>query len=421
MKKLKEADLYQSELIKVSGKLVDRYNCCLLKLGFTATKLTTFSVDGIGWSPEIAKEKDDVHYLNNGEANSHGIIITPQQKGLPVYTPFHSFDRELMKLVFKTYGNQISDITRDCAIYLDFDQKIDVFYEPLDVMKYRDVTIHFHLINDLDKAQKEQLKLIDYFQQDHNFIDEEVHQKLLDSAKQYGDLRNRDLKLDELHFTTDSFYTRAFGGMYLLRDFTSPILIFENETSYDEAIKNRKKRITICHIADSDLTATLQAHSIVQINLEKGIHEERYQRIKRYMLMNLLDSTSHPIKEILQSKSLFKSYLNKIAIEDRKKIMGVEIYLEKRRENPLIKMKDVIDEQLLHAMYIPHPKLKPNHQDLIWKLLVNISPKDILLVYWYDKEEFYKQYKAWDESTKDWVIETIRNNFLNLETNKQRV
>ena len=387
MKKLKEADLYQSELIKVSGKLVDRYNCCLLKLGFTATKLTTFSVDG----------------------------------GLPVYTPFHSFDRELMKLVFKTYGNQISDITRDCAIYLDFDQKIDVFYEPLDVMKYRDVTIHFHLINDLDKAQKEQLKLIDYFQQDHNFIDEEVHQKLLDSAKQYGDLRNRDLKLDELHFTTDSFYTRAFGGMYLLRDFTSPILIFENETSYDEAIKNRKKRITICHIADSDLTATLQAHSIVQINLEKGIHEERYQRIKRYMLMNLLDSTSHPIKEILQSKSLFKSYLNKIAIEDRKKIMGVEIYLEKRRENPLIKMKDVIDEQLLHAMYIPHPKLKPNHQDLIWKLLVNISPKDILLVYWYDKEEFYKQYKAWDESTKDWVIETIRNNFLNLETNKQRV
>ena len=101
--------------------------------------------------------------------------------------------------------------------------------------------------------------------------------------------------------------------------------------------------------------------------------------------------------------------------------MGVEIYLEKRRENPLIKMKDVIDEQLLHAMYIPHPKLKPNHQDLIWKLLVNISPKDILLVYWYDKEEFYKQYKTWDESTKDWVIETIRNNFLNLETNKQRV
>ena len=170
-----------------------------------------------------------------------GLLLPLSKKGLPVYTPFHSFDRELMKLVFKTYGNQISDITRDCAIYLDFDQKIDVFYEPLDVMKYRDVTIHFHLINDLDKAQKEQLKLIDYFQQDHNFIDEEVHQKLLDSAKQYGDLRNRDLKLDELHYTTDSFYTRAFGGMYLLRDFTSPILIFENEASYDEAIKNRKK------------------------------------------------------------------------------------------------------------------------------------------------------------------------------------
>ena len=86
--------------------------------------------------------------------------------------------------------------------------------------------------------------------------------------------------------------------------------------------KTERSCITICHIADSDLSATLQAHSIVQINLEKGIHEERYQRIKRYMLMNLLDSTTHPIKEILQSKSLFKSYLNKIAIEDRKKNYG---------------------------------------------------------------------------------------------------
>lgn len=411
MQKLKEADLYQSELIKVSGKLVDRYNICMEKLGFTKTKLKTFSVDGIGWSPEIAKEKGDVHYLNNGEANSHGIIITPQQKGLPIYVPFHSFDKELMKLVFKTYGNQISDITRDCAIYLDFDQKIDVFYEPLDVLKYQDVTIHFHLINDLDEAQKEQLELIEYFERDYNFIDEEVHQRLLESAKKHGDLRDRDLVLEELHYTTDSFYTRAFGGMYLLRDFTSPILVFEKEESYSEAIKNRKKKITIYHVADDELVDTLQAHSIVQFNLEKVTEEMRYERVKKHMLVKHLNETNHPIKEILDSKSLFKSYLNKIEIEHRKKVMGVEIYLEKRRENPLIKMKEIIDEQLLYAMYAPHSKLKPNHQDLVWKLLVNISPKDILFVYWYDKEEFYKQYQTWDESMKDWVIETIRNNF----------
>ena len=411
MQKLKEADLYQSELVQVSGKLVDRYNECLVSLGFTPSELTSFSVDGIGWSPEVAKEKGDIHYLNNGEANSHGIIVTPKQKGLPIYVPFHSFDLELMKLVFKTYGSQIADITRDCAIYLDFDQKIDVFYEPLDVLKYQDVTIFFHLINDLDEAQKEQLELIEYFERDDNFIDEEVHRRLLESAKKYGDLRGRDLELEELHYTTDSFYTRAFGGMYLLRDFTSPILVFEEEASYKEAIQNRKKRIAIYHVFDDELVDRLQAHSITQYNLEKVVEEPRYERIKKYLLVQHLEETSHPIQDILESKSLFKSYLNRIDIPARKKVMGVEIYLDKRREDPLTKMKDVIDEKLLYAMYSPHVSLKPSHQDLIWKLLVNISPLDILFTYWYDKDEFYKKYNTWDDSMKDWVIDTIRNNF----------
>ena len=159
MQKLKQANLYRSELIPVSGKLVERYNKCLVKLGFSETKLTSFSIDGIGWSPEIAEEKNDIHYLNNGEANPHAIIITPLQKGLPVYNPFHSFDRELMKLVFKTHDKKIQDITRDSAICIDFDQNIDVFYEPLDVLKYKDVSINFHLIDNLDKAKKEQLAL----------------------------------------------------------------------------------------------------------------------------------------------------------------------------------------------------------------------------------------------------------------------
>ena len=156
MQKLKAANLYQSELIPISGKLVERYNQCLLKLGFEPTKLKSFSIDGIGWSPEIAEEKKELHYLNHGEANPHGIIISPLQKGKPVYVPTHSFDREMMQLVFKMYGSQINDITRDCAICLDFDQDIDAFYEPLDILKYDAIYIRFHLINDLNKIQEEE-------------------------------------------------------------------------------------------------------------------------------------------------------------------------------------------------------------------------------------------------------------------------
>lgn len=410
MQKLKEANLYQSELIPISGKLVERYNTCLAKMGFAKTKLKKFSIDGLGWSPEIAGEKDDLHYLNNGEANPHGIIVSPLQKGVPVYVPTHSFDRELMKQVFKEHGDAINDITRDSAICIDFDQKIDVFYEAMDILKYKEVVVSFRLMNDLETAKKEQLALVSAFKKDTNFIDEKVHEQLLASAKKYGDLRTRKVTLKEIRFPVESFYTKAFGGVYLLRNTVLPMLVFESEVSYKEVKKNKISDVLMYHILQPELMEKLQSYSIVECDLEATLTQKRYHRIKKYVFSEHLAKTSHPVKEVLEDSILFKSYLNKIDIKARKKVMGVELYLEKKKTNSLLKVEDFIESNIFYALHTPHSSLLPNDQDLIWKLLVNVSPKDILFLYWYDKEEFYKQFKTWDESLKDWVIETICNN-----------
>ena len=411
MQKLKEANLYRSELIPVSGKLVERYNKCLKTLGFKETKLKSFSVDGIGWSPEVAEEKKDVHYLNHGDANPHGIIISPLQRGKPVYLPFHSFDRKMMLHIFKTHGSKINDITRDSAICIDFDQDIDVFYEPLDVLKYDDVTITFRLIDNLEEKQKEQLKLIDKFRTGNNFIDENIHQELLESAKTYGDLRNRDLNLHPLHFSTDSFYTRAFDGVYLLRDFITPIVVFESEATYKEAIKDTIHDVLIYHINQPELIDKLKSHIIIECDLEYMVTTPNYDRIKKFELSQLLQNAEHPIKEILDSKSLFRSYLNKINIKSRKQIMGVELYLERLERSNAYKIEDMVSQSMYFALHQPHSSLSAEHRDLIHKLLINISPKDVLYLYWYDKEQFYESYSTWDESFRDWVIKTIKSNF----------
>ncbi len=407
MDKLKEANLYRSELIPVKGKLVERYNQCLIKLGFKPTELISFFIDGIGWSPEIAEEKGDTHYLNNGEANPHCILITPLQKGLPVYNPFHSYDRALMKMVFKEHGTEINDITRDSAICIDFDQDIDVFYDPLDILKYTDVKVTFRLVDDLGDAKKEQLKLIKLFNEENNFINEDVHQQLIESGKKYGDLRNRKLSLKPIVFTTDSFYTKAFGGVYLLRNFLDPILVFEKKETYTEAIKDTSHDVLMFHIDQPQLIAKLKDHLIIECDIKSDITLKRYERIKKYLFSEYLEETNNPIKDILDDKMLFKSYLNRVDVKVRKKVMSLERYLEKSNSNKSIKIKDVVDHEVYYALHSPHSSLRANHQDLIWKLLVNISPKDILFLYWYDKEEFYKGYKLWDDSLKEWVIDTI--------------
>ncbi|NRD20220.1 hypothetical protein HNV08_09180 [Winogradskyella eckloniae] len=410
MNKLKQANLYRSELISISGKLVERYNKCLKTLGFKETKLKSFYIDGIGWSPEIAEEKKNTQYLNHGDANPHGIIISPLQKGKPVYLPFHSFDKEMMQHVFRTHGQKINDITRDSAICIDFDQNIDVFYEPLDVLKYDNVNITFRLIDNLEQVQRDQLKLVDTFRTDNNFIDENIHKQLLESAKTYGDLRDRDLSLHPLHFSTDSFYTRAFDGVYLLRDFIKPIVVFESLEYYKEAIKDTVHDVLIYHIAQPELIAKLTDHIIIECDLEHMVNTSNYERIKKYELAQFLKDTEHPIKTILNDKVLFKSYLNKIDIKARKQVMGVELYLEKLERSNAFKIEDIVDQSLYFSLHQPHSSLSSEHRDLIHKLLINIAPKDVLFLYWYDKEQFYKNYETWDDSFKDWVIESIRNN-----------
>ncbi len=410
MDKLKEANLYRSELIPVSGKLVERYNKCLVKLGFTETKLKSFSIDGIGWSPEIAEEKKELLYLNNGEANPHGIIISPLQKGKPVYLPYHTFDRDMMQQIFKVYNDKIKDITRDSAICIDFDQGIDAFYEPLDVLKYKTVHINFHLMDNLYHQQNEQLELIEKFNQGNNFIDEGIHAELLNSAKMYGDLRHRNLELPALDFSVTSFYTRAFGGVYVLRDFITPIVVFEDETWYKEAIKDTNYEVLIYYIEQPELMDKLRDHVIIEYNLEAVVKTKRYERIKKFEMSQCLKNTQHPIKDILNDPILYKSYLNKLDIESRKRVMSVERYLEKLETSNQFKIADIVDFKLFEALHQPHSSLDAKHQDLIWKLLVNVSAKDVLFWYWYDKEAFYECFKTWDDSLKDWAIETISNN-----------
>ena len=410
MQKLKQANLYRSELIPISGKLVERYNECLYTLGFEKTKLKTFLIDGMGWSPDIAEEKDNVNYLNHGEANPHGIIITPRQKGKPIYTPFHSFDRDMMKFIFKTYETKINDITRDSAICLDFDQDIDTFYEPLDVLRYDEINIGFRLINDLNKRQTEQLELVHKFNSGNNFIDESIHQELLDSANTYGDLRHRDLSLPSLKFDVNTFYTRAYGGVFVLRDFIMDIVIFENEEVYKMAIRDTTYDVMIFHIKQPELVKKLRDHAIIDCNLNKVIDTRRYNRIKKFELAQHVKESAHPISEILDNKALFRSYLNRIDVKGLKKVTGVEMYIERTERSNSFKIQDLVDMDMYYALHEPHSSLEAKFHDIIWQLIVNIAPKDVLFMYWYDKETFYKNYETWDESLKDWVINTIKNN-----------
>jgi hypothetical protein len=187
----------------------------------------------------------------------------------------------------------------------------------------------------------------------------------------------------------------------LLRNFISPILIFEDKKAYQIAINDTAFEVLMFHILQPELITQLRGHLIIECNLTEEVDSKRYERIKKFIFSKYLKDTQHFIKEILNDNMLFKSYLNKMDLEARKKVMSVERYLEKKSIISDTKIKDIVDQEFYFSLHKPYSSLLANHQDLTWHLLVNIAPKDVLFFYWYDKEQFYQVFKTWDASIQD--------------------
>ena len=407
MEKLREAGLFGGDMVALSGSLARRYNECLALLGVTETKLKTFSIDGLGWSPEIALEKKNNFYLNSGEANVNAIIISPAQKDKAVHMPSHSFDRDVMSAIFAAYPKEIRDITKDSAVIAHLDQNIDALYEAFDLLRYDEIVVRFKMLHDLYKKKKEQEALVALFNDKNNFIDREIHKELLKTAKTYGDLRNRRLKIDPITLKVGSFYTRAFGGVFILKEFIKPILVFEDEKVFKNAIVDTAHDVLLYHLHHDELMETLVEHLILEKNLKKATKTARYTRIKNHRFTRHLEKKEHSLKEILDSHFLSKKYLNQLNVEVQKKIGGVEIYFQRLIVDRSLKIEDFVDKEYFKALHQPHSSLEKEDRELVWKLLCKIMPNDPLHLYWYDKEQFYRAYNNWDAAYQEWVIESI--------------
>lgn len=410
MKKLAQAGLFGGGLTTVSGPLVARYNDCLAMLGIKAVTLDRFQIDGLGWSPEVAEFLGDEYYLNLGDANSYGIIVSPEQFDQPIYRPFHSFDRDLMYAVFTAYQREIKDITKDSAICLHIDQQLDTYYESFDLLKFHKVTVHFKISGDLDKNKAQQMALIEEYNTGNNFFHRDVHKKLLDSALAYGDLRDRKVKLEPISVEVNSFYTRAYGGVFVLRDFIKEIMVFESMETFKNSISNTSHDVMLFHINHEELQKTLVDHLIIECNLKKAVKRPIYNRIKKHLLVEYLGKTEHAIAEILENEFLYKRYFNTLTDAQRRLVNGVEIYNEKIARSNEFKRKDLVDRRIFLALHEPHSSIEDEHRALIWKLLVKMMPLDPVSQYWFDKHSFYRNFPGWDESYQDWIIDRIKEN-----------
>jgi len=140
MNLLRDNDLIYGRLLPVTEPhLVERYNKALVAFGLNPTKRESFQIDKTGFSPEVAEELGDLHYLDPNQINRRFIILTPQQVELPVVHTAFSNTSQLMFEFMTRNQRAIDALTIKDVIYGEIEDSVSKVEDIEDLLSINQV------------------------------------------------------------------------------------------------------------------------------------------------------------------------------------------------------------------------------------------------------------------------------------------
>lgn len=406
MQKLVEAKLFGAGLVSIdTPELLLRYNHCLESLGIEQTQLNRFRVDGIGWSPEIAEERSDPLYLCAGVANQRGVIVTPDQLGKPLYYPVNSFDRFVLHSWFERHQGAVAEITAKVAVGLDFVHDLTSFQSVRDLllMKYIDVCAS---ANGLMDASRHQAELVKRFETEPlGWFDADLRDDILASAAEWGDLRFRRVDIPPCRYEVGSFYTAAFGGVFVLRNTSGQksILVVENEESLETGSQFEAR-----YIRDKELIKLLIANGLLEIDAAwYANHIDWLEGKLNHMLVEVVATKEPELDFVSLTTAQKRQRMAKYAKVLPTEFHSLERLVAALKQNvPLDESEDV-----QNLLLRPSQSLDAEGRAVVWKLLCRIDPSDPVRLYVTDRNIFFDRYREWSPCKQGWVVQRLQEVF----------
>jgi hypothetical protein len=410
MIKLIEHGLFGNNLVAVNNEvMVKRYNACLQDIGLAPTGLTSFHIDGWGWSPEIAEEQGDRFYLSHGLANPYGIVLGPEQANCSIYMPYHSFDRQIHEIIFEQYKDQIDDITSRTGLWFEIDQEMSAYRSPQDLLMLDYVTLNFNSVGRIMKAaQKQRTMIRKFYDQPNAWANDELRADIIKSCKKYGDLRYMKLDIPDHPFNqVDIFHTLAFEGMFVIKNGSTdkPLLVFEgNNTTISGESKHGHLEY---NLNDPKLMSYLFTTNMVTSDPEVYTDNPVLIDVLIEHLIVQAASEMDPGVEIeLDNNGMRKKIIHQLV---KNNLLPDAFFALERLQNQIQNgMKSpLIPASLNPYLLSPNKQLSKHQQIVLWQMLCKINPGNPLLTYLFDKSKFYSEYKSWNDSRRRWAANTI--------------
>lgn len=413
MKRLLEAELIYGRLLPVDEPhLVERYNKALDGFGMRRTGLSSFRIDMTGFSPEIANELGDRDYLDPNRVNRRFVIMTPEQVNLPVVHTSFSNTAALMHEFFSANARAINAITIRDALYGEIEDSVSVVNDIDDLLSINEVRFRVLSAEDMLGKAGELRGLVDRLKTVPNaWADDAMLERMVELAKQTGDIRQNALVPDKLVFRHDAYWANHFGGVYIFIDDKTTTVICD--PTVPGFRRSRPWQVSYIATEDADRVFRFLAETgRIELPRASWLETSGYLEHRAEMAIRALIRDNDPKADLTKTdKVWFQTWIARNADLINKDGVFPFLNATKREvaQSGHVKIDEVFPQ---HRFLIV--RARPDHPDawLTNRLISDFVPSDFVSRYVFAKPSFYKDYEGWSEAWRAQVVDVLKSTYL---------
>jgi hypothetical protein len=392
--------------------LVERYNQALEAFDLPRTRCTDFVIDATGFSPQVAEDLGDEHYLDPTGISRRFIVLTPEQMNLPVIYMNFSSTPDLMRQFFSENAEAVKNLTLKDVIYGEIENSTYSVDDIEDIMSIKRINFRLSTHNELLEKSKRLTQLVARFRSEPDaWRDDELLNGILELARDCGDIRYNDIVPHRTQFEMRSFWTRHFNGVYVFHDNDTETVVIGNVETADPlpggTYSNRFINIDDHGAILDYLTETGRVETLNLIWLEhSGLLDQRLEIYTRMAMSKERPETDLVWIGDVATDNWVHNNLGELNRQPAYRFLSE---LRKAIRSGLVINPDHISpSQMLIAL-----RAEPGHPDalLVNRFLSEFVPFDFLTRFIVNKHAFYKDYESFTDTQRDYAVHTITTRY----------
>ncbi|MFT6537654.1 MAG: hypothetical protein ACJAQU_002568 [Loktanella salsilacus] len=407
MHRLIERGLMFGNLFRVdSPPLVARYNRALQALTGKQTALAEFHIDISGFSPEIGEELGDPAYLNPRGVNRQFILLSTNQVSAPLLDATFSHSRTILRQFIMENKAALFTLTAKDAVAGELLNSVHSADTPARLFNIRRITVEADTTaGTIEASDKLGAMIDDFTARADGWYDDILIAKMIDLAKDTGDVTRNPVRLKHMTFETPDFWTALFGGLYVFRSVDHPAVIAMGDV---DALGELPVSPVIGLQARGDIATFFKLNDLVE-PVAQSKSPQVADILRRKMDFMVADIASKLGGDLAQTsprqmRQLARQHADALP-EAWHTLAALVRWAEDGAPWPRITSDD--------AGYFYTLRARPGrHADLVNMLLSELAPLDARQLFICHKQAFYAAYATWPDAKREFVVEMLSKEYL---------